>query len=244
MTCRPARGTAGGGENVVAVTGSAGKTTTKDISPTNVWPVGRFPTTKTEGNLTSRSVLPLSLLPALELSRAAVGVIGKSDESRPREVLIIGGHPPAQCGRGDECGLRAHRESLDSIEASRPAKRDLIEALPADRNRGGPHARRRPGLRRVSPGAPPGRTGACLRAIARRPERPGPKTSKYSLRRRTPASASVNYIFFSITRSQRRHSVSKHPGRHRGCRPGTLRASPPDACQEPFSNFFPRKNAR
>jgi UDP-N-acetylmuramoyl-tripeptide--D-alanyl-D-alanine ligase len=111
---------------VVAVTGSAGKTTTKEMTAALL--ARRGPVLKTEGNLNNQYGLPLTLLrlgPAhrhavLELGMSAAGELrGLSALARP-DVAIITLVAPV------------HLEFFDSVDAIADAKAEILEGLSAD----------------------------------------------------------------------------------------------------------------
>lgn len=111
---------------VVAITGSVGKTTTKELTAA-VLDVS-YHVLKNEGNLNSEIGLPLVLLEATTRHRRAVLEMGMwargeiallCDIARP-EVGIITNVGPS------------HMERLGSIEAIIDAKAELLEALPSD----------------------------------------------------------------------------------------------------------------
>jgi len=114
------------GKKVVAVTGSAGKTTTKEMIAAVL--ARRYRVRKTEGNFNNEYGLPLSLLRLEDADEIAVLELGMSHAG---EIAAL-----AKLCRPDvgvvTCVAPVHLEFFDSVDAVARAKYELIAALPPD----------------------------------------------------------------------------------------------------------------
>ena len=108
---------------VVAVTGSAGKTTTKEMTAALL--ARRGPVLKTEGNLNNQYGLPLTLLRLQPEHRHAVLELGMSAAGELRELSGL--------ARPDVAIITmvapVHLEFFDSVDAIADAKAEILEGL-------------------------------------------------------------------------------------------------------------------
>lgn len=109
---------------VVAITGSNGKTTTKEMTAAILAHCG--PTLSTEGNLNNDIGLPLTLL---RLGRVHENVVVEMGASAAGEIAYLAGLAQPNVGVITNAGP-AHLQGFGSLEGVARAKGELLQALP------------------------------------------------------------------------------------------------------------------
>lgn len=111
---------------VIGVTGSVGKTTTREMVHHVL--AGSFPGTQSQQNYNNQVGVPLSLLRIAPAHEFAVVELGASAVG---EIRTLAGWAQVEAGIVTSIG-EAHLEGFGQIEAIVRAKGELVEAVPAD----------------------------------------------------------------------------------------------------------------
>jgi UDP-N-acetylmuramoyl-tripeptide--D-alanyl-D-alanine ligase len=114
------------GARVVAITGSAGKTTTKEV--TAAFLALRYRTFRNKGNLNNHIGLPLSLLELRNRPEMAVVELGMSAPGEIRTLVAIA-EPDVRVWTNVG---EAHLESFPSVDAIADAKAEILEGADRD----------------------------------------------------------------------------------------------------------------
>lgn len=114
------------GVKVVAVTGTNGKTTTKDMTAAVL--ATSMKTAKTQGNYNNHIGVPLTLFSLTERDEAAVIEIGMN---HPGEIERLASAARPRIGVITNVA-EAHMESMLDLESTARAKGELLDSLPAD----------------------------------------------------------------------------------------------------------------
>jgi len=109
--------------SLVAVTGSAGKSTTKEMTAAIL--ERRFKVLKSQGNLNNHLGLPLTLLSLQSEDEVAVAELGMSG---PGEIALLTQLAAPQVGVVTNVAA-VHLEFFDSVDSIATAKRELIDNL-------------------------------------------------------------------------------------------------------------------
>lgn len=112
--------------SLLAITGSCGKTTSKDFIAAVLGP--RMNVIKTEGNLNNEIGCPLSLLQIDETTDAAVIEMGAANPGNIRELCAL--------AKPTESAITlvapSHLEGFGTVERIAAAKAEIVESLPPD----------------------------------------------------------------------------------------------------------------
>ena len=111
---------------VIGVTGSVGKTTTKEVIASVLR--GRFEVMKSEGNLNTETGVPLTLLKATPRQQVVVLEMGMY---APGEIRALARLAAPKAGVVTNVGP-THLERLGTIDRIADAKAELVEELPED----------------------------------------------------------------------------------------------------------------
>lgn len=114
------------GGRLVAITGSAGKTTTKEMTAALL--AQRYPVLKSPGNLNNDYGLPLALLQLETTHKVAVMELAMS---APGEIAALARIAEPQVGVVTNVAP-VHLQFFDSVDSIAAAKRELIDNLPTD----------------------------------------------------------------------------------------------------------------